>query len=242
MVKSMTGYGLVVEDADDYKICIEIKTINSKSLDNSFKIPQVFNDLELDIKNIISSVIERGKVYLNLTYTEKQENIASLEIDQLSFRYYYEHFSEIAHLLGIESMNKQDLFSDVIRLPGVIKQKERPHLVKIPIPHVLQLIKTAALECDSYRAKEGEILGVKIQSYIQHISLTLMEINQRDGERIEAIKKKITNNLLEILELGSIDQKRLEQELVYYTEKLDITEEKVRLEAHIDFFPHRITS
>lgn len=233
MIESMTGFGISLKETEEYKIQIEIRTLNSKNLDVSLKNPSEFAEYESEIKNMVSILLERGKINVNIFYTQKYFVGTQIKIDEELFKYYYSTIKTIANSLNETHIH---IFSEIMKLPGVIKNVEPETKKKVPKEDFFILLKEALRECKEHRIKEGFATNEKITLSLKKIHNTLETIEKLDKTRLEYMKQKITQNINQIIPPEKIDQNRLEQEMIYYLEKLDITEEKSRLTQHILFF------
>lgn len=238
MIYSMTGYGAAHYENDKSTVSVEFRTLNSKFLDLQLKVPKEFNDRELEIRTIITETLKRGKVVLTIDLQPKGGHQKKLTIDKPLFKSYYGDLESLAQEVG--AVDLPGLFRLALDMPEVVKGGEsneeliawdelRPHLDK------------ALAQCMDFRGQEGQALGLKLESYIESIASQLKHIESIDPTRIERIKARINGNLNEWIGLEHIDQNRFEQELIYYIEKLDISEEKVRLKNHLDYFMEVIT-
>ena len=231
MIKSMTGYGSSKDNFGNKTISVEVKTLNSKYLDLSLKNPKEFSHLELSIRTIVTNSLERGKVNLTLDITDQENDLGSVKINESSFRNIYQQLEKLADELKAD---KKDLFRIVFNIPDVSGQEhDKSELLG---NQILESIKKALEQCDQFRQKEGETLKNKFGSYIKAIALKLDRVIELDPLRIENIRSRISKNITNFVEEEKIDKNRLEQEIIYYTERLDITEEKVRLKKHLDHF------
>lgn len=229
----MTGYGQARFEDDQYAISVEIKTLNSKFLDVNIRLPKAFNDKEIPLRNLISEKLERGKVGLTFEFLNKSNTVSKVKINEALFREYYDKLLVLSD--GVNS-NSSDVFKMAIQFPEVIiNQEDDSDRVK-DWEILLSVISEALDNCNEFRSMEGEILSTNIQSYIESIQNNLNEVLELDPLRVERIRTRINGNLDEFVQREEIDINRLEQELIYYIEKLDISEEKVRLASHLDYF------
>lgn len=229
----MTGYGVANLENDSYVIHAEVKTLNSKFLDLSLKYPRQFADREIEIRNVISERLERGKVNLALDFSTKSYGDLPIEINEVLFRKYLEKYKSLANQVGetIPDLVKLALQSPSVSTTVTEKSQE---------PEEWEAVKKVLFEaidsCIGYRKDEGAALLEKFKENIQVISEGLNRIKEEEPRRKQKIKDKIRNHFSEWMEEHDFDQNRFEQELIYYFEKLDITEEIVRLETHLNYF------
>ncbi|HBX51946.1 MAG: YicC family protein [Bacteroidetes bacterium RIFOXYA12_FULL_35_11] len=232
MIKSMTGYGKASTDFFGKKITVEAKSINSKQLDLNFKMPFLYKEKELDLRNEISRVLDRGKIEMILTI-DAGDNIRAATINKELVKQYCKQLKDIAN--EIEQVNFETIFTIATRLPDVVKT-DAPELDKDEWENVLTVFTKAIKQLDETRIKEGKILE---QDFIQRIKLIenfLNAVSPFEEKRIENIRSRINQNLEDAVGKDKIDMNRFEQELIYYLEKIDITEEKVRLANHLNYF------
>lgn len=229
----MTGYGEARYEDDHYTIRAEIKTLNSKFLDVAVRIPRSFNDKEIQIRNLISEQLERGKVSMIFEYSNKGDSIAKININERLFRDYYEKLKILSD--GVESKSA-DLFKMAVQFPEVIETTVDDSNLEREWELILPVIKEAIDNCNEFRLKEGAVLTENLNKYITSIEKNLEEIKILDPLRLERIRSRLTGNLEDVVKKEELDVNRLEQELIYYIEKLDISEEKVRLSSHLDYF------
>lgn len=232
MIKSMTGYGKAECELADRKITIEIKSLNSKNLDVYTKIPGLYREKELEIRNILSKRVQRGKVEFILYYEVTNENKATT-INSEVVKEYYKQLSSLSNDLNIE--NSELTLQMALRLPDTLNV-ERDEINENDWTVIEQTIHKAIDSLDQFRTQEGEYLQKDIESRIHKIENFKEEITPFEKERTEKIKAKLEENLNSLNTDQEIDKNRLEQELIYYLEKLDITEEKVRLTNHCNYF------
>ena len=239
MNKSMTGYGEARHEDDQYSVRVEIKALNSKFLDVSARIPKSFNDKELLIRNLISERLVRGKVSLVFEYANKGESLAKVKINKGLFHDYYNKLKELSD--GVES-NSSDIFKMAVQFPDVIESSEDDADLEKEWSVILPVINEAINKCDEFRVKEGTVLTKNLIEYVESIRSYLGEIELLDPQRLERIKKRLNDNLKDFAAKEELDENRLEQEIIYYIEKLDISEEKVRLQSHLDYFSEIVNS
>lgn len=231
MLYSMTGFGSAEAESEIHRVKVEIKTLNSKFLDLAPKIPRELADKEIEIKNIVIQQLKRGKVNLSIELLPLHIEEPAVHINQQLFKSYYRQYEALAGEVGA---NPKDLFRLALHSPDVIVPDDSGHHVDWAM---VQTVLLEALEkCNQFRAAEGKSLQEKMSSYLDAIAGGLAEVAAHDPQRIQQIKDRISASIEEIKEKTQIDQNRFEQELIYYVEKLDITEEKVRLGRHLDYF------
>lgn len=232
MIYSMTGYGKAVKELPTKKISVEIKSLNSKQLDLAMRVPTFYREKELDIRSYISSRIGRGKVDFAM-YCETQQTEKVARIDEEAVRQYYEQLSAIKGSVGIPG--ETDFMRIIMTLPDVVKA-EQPELDEEEWNVVMECIEEATDNFIAFREQEGKALENDLRTRVGLIEKYSLEVPQFEKERVEKIRTRIQSNLDELIAKDKVDQNRLEQELIYYIEKLDINEEKVRLANHMRYF------
>ncbi len=231
MLYSMTGFGSAEAESDRYLVKVEIKTLNSKFLDLIQKIPRELADKELEIKNLVTQKLTRGKANLMIELKPIHLEEPTVHINRELFKKYYSEYYELAKEVD---GNVKDLFKLALHSPDVIVPDDSAPSVEWTL--VKSVLEEALDKCANFREMEGKVLQEKLKSYIQEIRNGLAEVTERDPERIQQIRQRISASIEDIKEKTQVDQNRFEQELIYYLEKLDITEEKVRLGQHLDYF------
>ena len=232
MIHSMTGYGKTVTLFQDRKICVEIRSLNGKAMDLSTRIAPQFKCREMEIRTLITNTLERGKVDFAL-WVEQSEKADTPSINNAVMQGYLEQMTEISKNTGIAL--PENLFEVLLRMPEVIARKEVYDVSDEEWKEVLEGIKGAIAELMAFRKQEGEALAVKLSGNISNIAALLQSVEPYENERVEKIRARITDSL-EKLAGVDYDKNRLEQELIYYIEKLDVNEEKQRLTNHLKYF------
>ena len=228
----MTGYGKAECELKDRKVVIEIKSLNSKNFDLYTKIPGIYREKELEIRNIISKKLLRGKVEFVLYYEITDENKATT-INSGVVKNYIHQLRTIADDLKLET--SEQLLQMAIRLPDTLNV-EREEIEEKEWTVITQAIEEALDKLDEFRSQEGRYLKDDIEQRIKIIVEKKNEITPFEVDRTEKIKEKLKDSLNKTFDEKDYDKNRFEQELIYYLEKLDITEEKVRLTNHCNYF------
>lgn len=226
MIQSMTGYGKSVIQLPTKKISIEIKSLNSKNLDLNTRMPSLYREKELDIRKLIASKLERGKIDFSL-YMEITGEETSTKINKTVVKQYIKQLKEVVDGDEIE------LIKMAIRLPDAVTT-ERDDIDEDEWAQIAKEIDSSLEKIHLYRLDEGKTLESEFFDRIQNISDILEKVMAMDPERIEGVRERLQKGISDIKE--KVDQNRFEQELIYYIEKFDITEEKVRLKNHLDYF------
>ena len=228
----MTGYGKAVVTYGDKKICVEVKSLNSKSFDLSTRIAPLYREKEMEIRHLIAAALERGKVDFNI-WIEKEAGADATPINSALVENYYRQMKEIASRTGIPE--PQDWFATLLRLPDVLTKTETETLEENEWQAVRCGIDDALARLVEFRTQEGAALQRKFTEKIDNIEALLAGIEVYEKQRVEKIRARIIDGLSGIPEV-EYDKNRLEQELIYYIEKLDISEEKQRLANHLRYF------
>lgn len=228
----MTGYGKSTVVFGGKKINIEVKSLNSKALDLTMRVAPLYREKEIEIRSMIAKALERGKVDFCL-YIEKDDSQKATPINRALFADYYKQIKEISEAEGIPL--PQDWFGTILRLPDVMTKAEVVELDEAEWAAVRTAIEAAIANLVDFRKQEGAALQKKFTEKIDNIRALLDSIEPFEKSRVEKIKARILEGLKQLPE-ASYDQNRLEQELIYYIEKLDISEEKQRLANHLKYF------
>lgn len=235
----MTGYGKATAELPDKKINVEIKSLNSKAMDLSARIAPAYREKEMEIRNEISRTLERGKVDFGLWVEKKESADAATPINQALVEGYYKQIKEIA--MNLEIPYPDDWFLTLLRMPDVMTKTETQELSEEEWAVVHTAVQQAIARLVEFRKQEGAALEKKFREKIDNIARLLDSITPYEKERIEKIKERITDALEKTLSVD-YDKNRLEQELIYYIEKLDVNEEKQRLANHLNYFVSTLES
>ena len=233
MIKSMTGYGLAQLETDTLSISVEIKSLNSKFLDTVIKLPKVFFDKEVEVKKIVTEKLERGKIAVNINYERKDDQGVRVSVNKKLLKSYYDQVSDAAANL---EASMDGILGMVLDFPEVIRTEESTDKLEDHWGQVKDVLAEALVKCDDFRTTEGTTLKNKLVVYIDRIETYLTKVEKLDPARTEAIKLRLEQRIQEIEASEKFDRNRFEQEMIYYIEKLDISEEKVRLKSHLDYF------
>jgi uncharacterized protein (TIGR00255 family) len=229
----MTGYGKAEKVIENKKITIEVRALNSKQMDVNLRSPQIYRMLEFDLRKLVSVMATRGKFDITLTQ-ELLGGETTAVFNEIAFKSYFDSISKAMVAVGLNT-DKQEIVSAILRLPEVMVI-DNEKLSETEIKGVLDCCAEALDSLNSFRTKEGTILINDILSHIANIENSLKLIEPYEKERIEKVRTSIESDLNSLDITLGIDKNRFEQELIYYLEKMDITEEKVRLAQHCDFF------
>jgi uncharacterized protein (TIGR00255 family) len=228
----MTGYGKSVIQLPTKKITVEVKSLNSKSLDLNTRVPSSYREKELQIRTMLATSLTRGKVDFNL-FVEMTGEETTTKLNEVVVKQYIEQLSKVV------DGDKTELLKMAVRLPDAFKT-EREEIDENEFTEILKAVKEALVEINKYRSDEGEVLKQDFLQRVDLIETYLEEVLTIDGQRIENVRERLRNAVNDLKE--KIDENRFEQELIYYLEKYDITEEKVRLQNHLNYFREAINS
>ena len=232
MIQSMTGYGKSTIQLPTKKISIELKSLNSKNLDLNARMPSMYREKELTIRKFVASNLTRGKIDFSL-YMEMTGEETSAQINEGVLKKYMNQLKNIVHA------NDTELLKMAIKMPDALKT-EREEIDEKEWQLIDKEIKNTVIKIQKYRKEEGSALEKDFLFRIQNIATLLSQVMDVDPDRIESVRLRLEKSVNELKE--RVDENRFEQELIYYIEKYDITEEKVRLENHIDYFTKSLNS
>jgi uncharacterized protein (TIGR00255 family) len=232
MLRSMTGFGQAIGVVDDGAIHVEVKSLNSKFLDLNLKLPGEFSEKDMEIRNLMQERLERGKIAATITF---DKHLAGTPPARYHEERFVAHYLELKKLADRVMAPYDTLFEMALRSPDVALDEEGK-----ASPDILEkLMETLALaidQCNHFRENEGRVLAGKLMGYIDQIESGLNNIESLDAGRVEKIRKRLRDQVTDFFGEEGFDKSRLEQELLFYIEKLDIHEERVRLRAHLSYF------
>lgn len=239
MIYSMTGFGKSQKEIQDLQIRVEVKSLNSKFTDIFCRVPKSLSAKEIDIRNYLTQQLERGKMELNLHLQKNNENVEQSILPQSQITTYFAELKRLATELGISNIDENALYLQAMSMPSLNasdhsqdNEEEIEALWKV----VFEAVQEAVKECKEFRAREGKVVEDKFREYIASIKSGLAQVLEQDKIRMPGIRERMRHALLELGLKEDFDQNRFEQEVVYYIEKFDISEEKVRLATHLDYF------
>ncbi|MBR5433164.1 MAG: YicC family protein [Bacteroidales bacterium] len=232
MIQSMTGFGRALAKLPEKNVVVEVKSLNSKQLDLNSRVVSIYRDRDLEIRNYISSQLVRGKIDV-LVYVEAKEGAAERTLQESLVKNYYEKISKLAAELHADNFSPMDA---VMRLPEIWSTDNQQLADEEEWKTVMAAVVEATNRITTYRVQEGEALDKDLRANIQTIMDLLASIETYEKARVPNIRKRIEQSLNEFIESEKIDKNRLEQEMIFYLEKLDINEEKVRLAQHCKYF------
>ena len=236
MIKSMTGYGKAEALLETGKITVEVRSLNGKTADISMKTSLLPKDKEINVRQKIAAQLQRGNIDMFMTFEPNAAENAK-QINMEMAMQYYQQISELGGKIGavnLWSHNPNDLLAMILRMPEVMDAKKQDVITEENWPVVEACIDEALANINSFRAQEGEVLYKDVSEKVARILSLSDQVENFEKERVEAIREKILSRFAELK--AEPDQSRLEQEMIFYIEKLDINEEKVRLRQHCRYF------
>lgn len=231
MVLSMTGFGKATCEVGTKKLTIEIKSLNSKQLDLFSRLPNIYKEKELELRNYVAQKLERGKVEFSISM-DSINGAQPNQINKTLVKSYYEEIKSLSQELGVEPPT--DWMKILLKMPDVMKM-EAAELEETDWKIIRMAFEEAVDDLIGFRQKEGESLKKVFLQKIENIRNLLVQVEPYEKERVEKIKTRILENLSSLKQV-EIDKNRFEQEMIYYIEKLDVNEEKNRLRQHLDYF------
>ncbi|MBD0850414.1 YicC/YloC family endoribonuclease [Maribacter arenosus] len=232
MIQSMTGFGKHVIQLPTKKVTIELKSLNSKSLDLNARMPNAYREKELELRKLIATSLVRGKIDFGL-YIENTGDETSTQVNEVVVRQYMKQLASIAQGDDFK------LLEMALNLPDALKT-EREDIDEEEYNTILEVLKEALLEINKFRLQEGVVLEEDFVQRIKNMESLLEKVAKIDPERQEGIRERLEKAVADMK--AEVDENRFEQELIYYLEKYDITEEKVRLANHLDYFSKTLKS
>lgn len=242
MIRSMTGYGKAETILETGKITVEVRSLNGKTADISVKTPMLPKDKEMAVRQKIAAALTRGNIDFFITFEPNAADSAK-KINMALAMEYYSQISELGGQIGAHnlwSQNPNDLLALILRMPEVMDARKQDVITEENWPAVEACIDQALKNINSFRAQEGEVLYKDVTEKVANILEYSRQVEAYEKERVEAIREKILSRFAELK--AEPDQSRLEQEMIFYIEKLDINEEKVRLRQHCQYFLDTISS
>ncbi|HET6991928.1 MAG TPA: YicC/YloC family endoribonuclease [Bacteroidia bacterium] len=227
----MTGFGKAVCELPQKKITVEIRSLNSRSLDLNIRMPSVYREKESEVRSEISKSAERGKIDISI-FAEGTAEAGTGTINHSLVLAYHQELKKASQAIGED---RKDFLDIIMRMPDVLKQ-DKQELDEAEWKEVFASVKTALDAFSKFREDEGKVLANELSQRIGIIGLKLSEVALLDPQRAIAVRERLQKHLSESSSAENIDKNRFEQELIYYLEKLDVTEEKLRLQTHLDYF------
>lgn len=241
MIYSMTGFGKATKETNDYIIRVELKTLNSKFTDIFCRLPKSLSSKEIEFRNYLTQQLERGKIELGIQVQKNpnQEVVSTSLFHAPTIQAYFQELKHIAEQANVSQLNETQLFLQTLNLPNAVlsdSSSENEEEFEKLTQAVMDALKEATEECKAFRLREGKVVEEKFKEYIQHIAQGLEEIVEQDKKRIPNLREKLHKSISELKNSDEFDSNRFEQEVIYYIEKIDISEEKVRLKTHLNYF------
>ncbi|MFP5471315.1 MAG: YicC/YloC family endoribonuclease [Bacteroidia bacterium] len=231
MIKSMTGFGKATKTIGNKTFAIELRSVNSKQLDLNLRMPSVYREKEIELRNFVAEKLIRGKIDLSLSVENNGEE-KTFQINQELAKIYFNDLQQLAKNIGREN---EPILPSLLRMPDIMKS-EKTEIDEQEWKQILLLVDEAIIQFNQFRSSEGNTLEKDFTARVNTILSLLKSVEPFEQDRINTLKERIQKNLMELVAKENIDQNRFEQELIYYLEKFDITEEKVRLKTHCDYF------
>ena len=236
MLQSMTGFGKATGTFNGRKVVVELRALNSKSLDLYIKLPAIYKEKELELRKLIGTELDRGKIEV-IVSIENTGEASNFTINKGLAKKYYTEINALANELGTDS---NELLVAILRMPEILTSEDKQLTVE-DWTFLKELTNEAIRQLKAFRLQEGESLQQDFLERIQTIEHLLSQVPQFEQARIDTVKERM-RKALEELETATVDENRFEQELIFYIEKLDVSEEKVRLKNHLDYFKETLGS
>ncbi|WP_333819116.1 YicC/YloC family endoribonuclease [Ohtaekwangia sp.] len=233
MIKSMTGFGQSAYDDGRLQISVEIKSLNSKFLDLNLRLPKLFSEREIEVRNLISEKLERGKVQIAIEYQRYGDESMKQIYNEALFVSYYQQLKKLADRVVAPH---DQLFQLALTSPDVIQSNLREDSNEEEWEQIKKAVVDAIQKCDQFRKAEGSVLEKMLKECCGVIGEQLKKIEDLDPKRVQRIRERLKGNIVSFFGEEGYDTNRLEQEIIFYIEKLDINEEKVRLRSHLNYF------
>lgn len=232
MIKSMTGYGVGSQENQHVKYTVEIKSLNSKFLELSIRLPKAVSDKELTLRGECGKLIERGKVNIMISSEYADQTAKASSINTELFKKYYTQLKDIAAQVG---ESDRSLFDLALNMPEVVSTND-DEIDEDEGRVLMEAFHAAVKQFNTFRSDEGKVLKADLENRVQLIQSYLTEVEAVEGSRIPLIRERLSHYMDEAVGKDNIDKNRFEQEIIFYIDKLDITEEKVRLRSHCNYF------
>lgn len=234
MLKSMTGFGLSKGQQNGYSVAVELKSLNSKFLDAQIRIPKNFLDKELEIRGQLTKGLNRGKVSLSIELSIESVDVDTQQVNEALFKAYYKEYQGLAEQVGA---SQADLFRLALHSPDVVApQTTDEEALNEQWIFIQEHLNNAVASLGEFRAQEGASLERELKGYIANIGNYLKEVEKHDPDRVQVVKDRIQKHQQDLSSSDEFDENRFEQEMIYYIEKFDISEEIVRLTNHLLYF------
>ncbi len=239
MIKSMTGFGQATSSVGDLSITVEIKSLNSKFMDLNIRLPRMYAEKELEVRNLVTDRLERGKISVSVDCIRSGKGQVTQQYNEELFTAYYARLKRLADRVMAPYEN---IFQLALNSPDVIQNNVQEDLNPEDWERINLCIQEAMNNCEEFRVAEGRTLLKKLASYCDSIESGLAIVESLDPKRIEKVRSRIKGRVEDFFGEEGFDSNRLEQEIIFYIEKLDIHEERVRLKTHLDYFQQVLKS
>jgi uncharacterized protein (TIGR00255 family) len=232
----MTGFGSATLENDKLAVTADVKTLNSKFTDIFCRLPRAYSDKEVELRNLLTTELSRGKMELMLNVVHKDETSAGTTVNRALVKAYFKDLMGTAEELGFEPIK-----TDVMRMATMMPNAYNSNTVNTKSAEeewlmIVDAVKAAIVKCQEFRTQEGAATAIKFKEYIANIASYLELVAVQDPNRVPVIRERIEKAISELVQADNFNQDRFEQELIYYVEKYDISEEKVRLSNHLTYF------
>ncbi|MCR9065723.1 MAG: YicC family protein [Cytophagales bacterium] len=236
MLQSMTGFGSASFESDKIAITADVKTLNSKFADTFCRMPKSYSDKEVELRNLLSAELGRGKIELSLNVVPKDETSAGTVVNRALVKAYFKDLMETAKELGFDA-SKTDILRMATMMPNAYNSDSLSEEdAAADWKNILDTVKAAIKKCIEFRTQEGQATKLKFTEYINTIGNLLDQVAEQDPKRIPVIRERLEKAIADWQQNENFNKDRFEQELIYYVEKYDISEEKVRLSNHLKYF------
>jgi uncharacterized protein (TIGR00255 family) len=227
----MTGFGKATGNYRNHSCTVELRSVNSKQLDLNMRMPSAFRERETELRRIMTNAVVRGKVDLSINIEGVEEGRMQ-QLNRVLFDHYYNEFSSVANEKGL---SQDQLLHDILRMPDVL-QPLKLEVAESDWPTIAAIVENAVTAFCAFRAQEGQQLANELRARVDNIHSLMEQVTPYESERIVTVRQRLQERLDDIASQHNLDPGRLEHELVFYIEKFDVTEEKVRLSAHCKYF------
>jgi uncharacterized protein (TIGR00255 family) len=236
MLQSMTGFGAATVENQKISVTVEVKSLNSKFLDIYCRIPRNYSEREVEIRNLLTQELERGKVEFNLSLTPKDESASSTAVNRPLVKAYFRDLMATAKELGFDASPTETLRMATMMPNAYNNDALSEEEAEAEWNLMKEAVKKAIAKCKEFRQQEGKATELKFKEYIENIGKLLEEVILQEPKRLPVVRERLEKAVAEWSQNESFDRNRFEQELIYYVEKFDISEEKARLKNHLDYF------
>jgi len=234
MTRSMTGYGFSHIETENFVGRVEVKSLNSKNLDTNIRLPKGFFDKEIEVRNMITTVLERGKVTLSADFVNKESVRPKAWLNKPVLMAYVNQFRQLQDELG--ELENAEILKLAMKLPDSVINEVEDNAQESEWSFLRKAVQQALEKCNQFRLDEGNMTSKKMEGYINKIKKLLQKVESNDQNRLDLVRQRLQEKITLMLQNADLDRNRFEEEMIYYLEKLDISEEKVRLDSHLDYF------